>query len=178
MRRFAVALLVFTAAGIATPASLDACGDKYLSLGRGTRYERSPVARQSSAILIYSNPSSELSKTLTKLSVEAALLKAGYKPTTVTAADLKRTLNGHSWDLILVDSADLNAVTPELTSADAPHVVPVLFSPTKNDVKQTLKQYGAVLAAPTRSRTFVDALDDAMFDRESDRKAAAKKARH
>jgi len=178
MRRFAIVLLVFIAAGMAMPAPLDACGDKYLSLGRGTRYERSPVARQASAILIYSNPASELSKTIAKLSVEAALLKAGYKPKMVTAADLARTIHGQSWDLILVDNADLNAVTPQLTTAGAPHVVPVLFKPTKTEVKQTLNTYGAVLASPTKSRTFVDAIDDAMFDRESERKAAAKKARH
>ena len=178
MRRVAAVVLAFVFAGIATPASLDACGDKYLSLGRGTRFERSPVARQTSAILIYSNPASELSKTIAKLSVEASLLKAGYKPTTVTSANLTDTLRGQSWDLILVDTEDLNTVTPKLTGARDPHVVPVLFQPTKTAVNQTRKTYGGVLVNPTKSRTFIDAIDDAMFDQESERKAAAKKAKH
>jgi hypothetical protein len=178
VRGCVIAVLALVAAAVATPVSLDACGDKYLSLGRGTRYERSPVARQTSAILIYASPSSELSKLLTKLSVDAALQKAGYKATTVTAADLTQTLLVKPWDVILVDGSDLNAVAPQLTRKDAPKIVPVLFKPTKSNVKQTMQQYGAVLAEPTKSRTFIDALDDAMWDREAERKAAAKKPRN
>jgi hypothetical protein len=44
-------------------------------------------------------------------------------------------------------------------------------------VKHTLAQYGTAIVAPTKSHTFIDAIDDAMWDRESARRAAERKAR-
>ncbi|MEP6994284.1 MAG: hypothetical protein ABI968_07160, partial [Acidobacteriota bacterium] len=61
-RRIGLAGLV-AALGLWTGADLLACGDKFLVVGRGTRYQRPKNARAAS-ILIYASPSAGLSAAL------------------------------------------------------------------------------------------------------------------
>ena len=104
-RAFIAGLLLVV--GVGASGHLFACGDKFLMLGRGTRYERSPAARQASAILLYANPASELSRTLSRLSVDSMLQRAGYKPTTVSnEAELDAALLERKWDVVVVDAQD------------------------------------------------------------------------
>jgi hypothetical protein len=63
-----------------------------------------------------------------------------------------------------------------LQGAALPHVVPVMYKPTKTDLTQARKLYRIVIYDPGRSRAFIDTIDDAMDLREAEAKAAAKKA--
>ena len=171
-------LLVVAAGGVGTGGHLLACGDKFLMLGRGTRYERSPAARQAAAILMYANPASELSRTLLTLSVDARLQKAGYKPTTVASAtEFDKALREHKWDVVVVDGRDSQVLSQGVQGA-APHVVPVLNKPTKEELTRAKKLYHTVVNTPTRSGVFVDTIDDAMDLHEAETKAAARKTTH
>ena len=174
-RRYVLALLLV--AGARSGADVLACGDKFLMPSRGTRYERSAAARHASAVLIYASPTSQLSRTLTTLSVEPVLQKAGYKPTTVRSeSELARAVRERAYDLVVVDGNDTQAVGRVLQGAALPHVVPVLYQPTKTDFTQAKNLYRTVINDPGRSRAFVDTIDDAMDWREAEAKAAAKKA--
>lgn len=165
--------------GVGTSGHLFACGDKFLMLGRGTRYERSPAARQAAAILVYANAGSELSGTLATLSVEAGLRKKGYRPTTVvSAAELDTALRGRKWDVVVVDAKDSQTISQRVQSAGGPHVVPVLNKPTKDELTQAKKLYHTVVNTPTRSGVFLDTIDDAMDLHEAETRAAAKKTTH
>ena len=154
---------------------LAACGDKYLSIGFGTHYHRSAAERRVAAVLMYANPGSELSRLLAALPVEAAMSKDGYHPVIASSAsELDSALSKRKWDVVVVDGRDTATVVQHLQKLSAPHVVPVLTKPTKDELKQAEKIYDTVLNTPTKTRAFVDVVDDAMDLHEIEARAAAK----
>jgi hypothetical protein len=175
-RAFVGAVLVVVGVGAAD--HLAACGDKYLNLGLGTHYHRSAAERRAAAVLVYANAGSELSRLLTDLSVEAAMNKVGYRPAIASSpSELDAALRARTWDVIVVDGRDTQTVVQRLQKTAAPHVVPVLSRPTKDELKRAEKIYDTVLNTPTRNRTFVDVVDDAMDLHETEIAAAAKAAK-
>ena len=154
-----------------------ACGDKFLMPSRGTRYEGSTASRQASAVLIYASPASQLSRTLTTLTVEPVLQRAGYRPTTVRSEmELAQEVRARTYDLLVVDGNDAEAVGRMLQGAASPRVVPVLYRPSRTDLAQAKKLYRVVLNDPGGSRVFIETIDDAMDLRQAEARAAAKKA--
>ena len=85
MRLVAASLLILS--GLGTTAAPLACGDKFLLPSRGTRFQQPPRERIPATILLYANPASPLPQALTKLSVNVALRKVGYRPTFVDSLD-------------------------------------------------------------------------------------------
>ena len=155
-----------------------ACGDKYLNLGLGTHYHRSTAERRSAAVLMYANPDTELSRTVTALMVEPAMKKAGYQPVLVaSSAELVAALRTRKWDVIVVDGRDTASVIQRLPKGTGPHVVPVLSKPTKDELKLAQRAYETVITNPSRSTVFVDVVDDAMDLHEMEVEAAARAAR-
>ncbi len=164
--------------GVGAADRLAACGDKYLNLGLGTHYHRSAAERRAAAILLYANPGTELSRLVTTLSIEDAMKKVGYQPAILSStAELDAALRARKWDVIVVDGRDTPSVVQHLQKTAAPHIVPVLTRPTKDELKQAEKIYDTVLNTPTKNRTFVDIVDDAMDLHEIEVKAAARAAK-
>ena len=77
-RRLAVGILLSFALWNAGPVLL-ACGDKFLVVSRGTRFER-PAVRRAARILVYANPVSGFAKSLALEPMERTLRKAGPRP--------------------------------------------------------------------------------------------------
>jgi hypothetical protein len=155
-------------------AGLLACGDKFLVLSRGTRFERAPSARKHAAILVYAAPSSRMTDVMSRLSVDAMLRKAGYQPQSVASADqFESELRRGGWDLVLVDLADAPAVAARAGGGAAPLVVPVALGATRTEVSLAKRRFARVIAAPTRGQAFVDAVDDALALRQKTRTARA-----
>lgn len=176
MPRMFIAILLLVGAGAAE--RLAACGDKYLNVGLGTRYHRSTGERRAASILVYANAGSELSRLVATLSVEAAMNKAGYRPAIASSAsELDMALRTRKWDVIVVDGRDTQTLVQRLQKPAAPHVVPVLTRPTRDELKQAEKTYDTVLNTPTKTRVFVDVVDDAMDLHELEAEAAAKAAK-
>ena len=152
--------------GVGSTNILLACGDKFLVSSRSTRYQKPAVARTPSAILIWANPASELSKGLAGVAVDDTLRKVGYRPTTVaTASEFDQALNRGGWDLVIVGAADAQAVSERLRSAGSPAVVPVALNPTTAQFQQVKKEYAVVLKAPAKRQSFLDAVDEALARR-------------
>lgn len=157
----AAGLLVLAGTGVG--GDLLACGDKFLVLSRGTRFQRAATARPPAAILVYANPASALQKALANLPIEETLRKAGYRPTSVANAnELDTALRKGGWDLVLVDVADGQAVTSRIQGETAPVVLPVVYNATGSEVAQVKKQYMCVLKSPTKSQSFLDSIDEAL----------------
>jgi hypothetical protein len=174
-RAITAGLLMLAGIGAAA-ADLAACGDKFLMPALCTRYERSPAARQAAALLVFAEPGSDLSRVMSDLSVEAVLRREGYRPKVVASAtELAAALRASVWDVVVVDGRDRAAVVGSGAGV-APRVVPVLGRPSKDELKAVRKQYGAVVNAPTKGRTFVETIDEAMDLHDADVRAAAKKA--
>jgi len=177
MARALIATLLVVV-GVGTADRVTACGDKYLNLGLGTHYHRSAAERRAAAVLMYANPGSDLSRVLTALPVEAAMNKEGYRPVIASSpSDLDAALRNRKWDVVVVDARDTATVVQRLPKPSAPHVVPVLTRPTKDELKQAEKAYETVLNTPTKTRPFVDVVDDAMDLHEIEERATAKAAK-
>lgn len=161
-RRLLVAgLVVLTFAG----SDLFACGDKFLVVSRGTRFQRAGLARPPATILVYANPTSTLPKALEKAEVDETLRKAGYKPTSVTdPKQLEQTLRKGGWDLVIADLADGTAVRSVVAGATKePMILPVVYRATGSEIAQAKKDYPRVIKGPVKSQAFLDAVDDAVL---------------
>ncbi len=178
MARRSIATLLLVAS-VCTADRLVACGDKYLNLGLGTHYHRSIAERRAAAILMYASPGSELSKLMVMLSVEDAMKKVGYQPAIASsAAELDTLLHARKWDVIVVDGPDTPSVAQRVTqTSGAPHLVPVLTRPTKDQLKHAEHRYDTVINTPSKNRVFVDVVDDAMDLHEIEVEAATKAAK-
>ncbi len=169
-----VGLLVLS--GVVPTTDLSACGDKFLMVSRGTRFQRA-AARQPAAILIYTNPATALPKALANVPVDATLRKAGYRPTSVSGADeLDKALRQGGWDLVLTDLADGAALRGRLQGQGAPAVLPVAFNATSSDMAQAKKDYQLVVKGPVKSQALIDAIDDALALKEKLRAKSGKAA--
>jgi hypothetical protein len=175
MRKSLCAASLVLLMGISSVNILLACGDKFLVSSRGTRYQQAPAVRKPAAILIYTNPASEVPKALASVPVDATLRSVGYRPTTVgTPAEFEKALSQGGWDLILVGLADAEAVSKRVQSNAG--VLPVVVNATAAEMKQTKKQYPVVLKAPTKSQTFLAVIDEALAYRPKDQATARKSA--
>src|SRR4029453_2912683 len=83
-------------------SDLIACGDKFLVVSRGTRFQRSSPARHGANILVYASTNSTLPQALAKAEPDTTLVKAGYQPTLPEGtSDLDLALKQGGWDLII-----------------------------------------------------------------------------
>jgi len=114
--------IVVVALGLSLGGDLLACGDKFLSSGRGTRYQRPKNARAAS-ILIYATPGSQTTM-LRADRVQAVLKHGGHRATTVATLDqLSVIVQGARFDVVLAASEAAAAVQQILGSAPDAAVV-------------------------------------------------------
>ena len=175
MRKALCAASLVILMGISSVNIILACGDKFLVSTRGTRYQQAPAVRKPAAILIYTNPGSEVPKALAGVPVDATLRSVGYRPTTVgTPAEFEKALSQGGWDLILVGLADAEAARKRVQGNTG--VLPVVVNATTAEMKQTKQQYAVVLKAPTKSRMFLAVVDEALAYRSKDQAKTGKSA--
>jgi len=162
MRRRWVSVSVLVMAGVALAnAGLQACGDKFLAVSRGTRFQRAGLVRRPATILVVAPQGSRLAGSVQALGVVDALAKVGYTAVVVSDAEpLPPAPSGRAWDLVV---RDIDGTAG--TVAGAPPVVVVAWDAPKSVVTQARKTYDAVVVRPTRVRAVVDAIDDALFAR-------------
>jgi hypothetical protein len=167
---------LFVLTGIGPTTDLLACGDKFLVISRGTRYQRARIAGRQAAVLVYVNPGSSLGKALVNVPVDESLKKAGYRGASVAnTADLGRAISQGGWDLVIADLADSPEVRGQLAQGTAaPMVLPIAFNPTKATFAQAKKDYARVIKGPIKSQAFLDALDDAVAYIDKQRSQAKK----
>ena len=161
-RRIAFAGLV-AAVGLWTGGDLLACGDKFLVVGRGTRYQRPKNARAAS-ILIYANPSAGLPAALKSLPLESVLKHEGHRSTTVeTPEQLSAILTSGRFDVVLASSVDVATVEKLLGAApDAPVVLAVCDPQNTRQPKETEKSASCALKAPPKAASLLEAIDKAV----------------
>jgi hypothetical protein len=136
--RIGVTALVVAALVLLSAGDLLACGDKYLSSGRGTRYQR-PKSARAASILIYANPSTDLPAAMQDDRVQLALKHAGHRATTVqTLQQLSAVLQGGRFDVVLAASAAAVTVQQLLTGADAAVLVALDSSPGERKLLQAI----------------------------------------
>lgn len=151
----AVALLAWTDA--------EACGDKFLVIGRGVRYQHVRATHPAS-ILIYANPRSHAPAAARELQLESNLKLAGHRPQEVTdAGALEAALRSGGHDLVLSDLADAAALVEWAQAAPSrPMIVPILYKPSQEEQAAARRQFPFLIQAPGKSKAFLGVIDDAM----------------
>lgn len=161
------------AAGFWIGADLLACGDKFLVVGRGTRYQRPKNARAAS-VLIYANPTSGLPAALRSLPVESVLRHEGHRSATVeTLEQLSAILAAGRFDIVLADAHDASAVE-KLFGADpnAPVVLAFCDKASGQVSPVAARSSSCDLNAPPKERSLLDAIDQAVERRDKNARKA------
>lgn len=142
-------------------AGLQACGDKFLSVSRGTRFQRAGLVRKPASILVVAPQGSRFGESVNGLGVVEALAKVGYTATVVADLTQRPTPPGGEWDVVL---REIDGPAPGAMNG-TPAVVVVAWDAPKQALSQARKVYAGVLVRPTKVRAVVDAVDDALFAR-------------
>jgi len=159
-------LLVTVVVTVAASADLDACGDKFLRVGRSARFRRYAAVHPAS-ILIYT-PANSTPAGMKEF--EAVLKRAGHKPVSVgRGVDISSALDTARFDVVIADYADAATINHHAqATASKPAVLPILYKASKSAQTEAERQY-ACLIRP-EAMTKYDAL--AEIDRLLQRRAS------
>jgi hypothetical protein len=120
-------------------ADLDACGDKFLRVGRSARFHRY-AAVHPAAILIYT-PSDATPAGIKEF--EAILKRAGHRPVLLpNGADVRQALAAAPYDVVIANFSDSERIRDGLRgSASPPSLLPILYKPTQAVAELAERQF-------------------------------------
>jgi hypothetical protein len=167
MRACVVTLVLVGMAVVQGADNLQACGDKFLLVGRGVKFRQAYAAIYPASIVVYSRPQHSTAKATRDPRLLADLKAAGHR---VTVAEDERTLANalasDRVDLVLTDVSDADRIAQQAdTSPTHPKVLPVMFQPSKEEAKAIESRYSCRLTSSDRSDRYLSAIDDAMKSR-------------
>jgi hypothetical protein len=168
----AVALVTLISLGA---QAVSACGDKFLLVGRGVRFQRAYAAIHPASILIVVPPKSVKNAAVRDSHLQTALKMAGHRVELVPQANLAEQIGRSRYDIILAERADALAI-PDLVSAAPvkPSVVGVLEDPSAADLAEARQRLQAVLKTPQSLFEILKLVDDVMATRlDNSRRQAA-----
>lgn len=163
MRKLSASALL-VAAVLLSGTTASACGDKLLAFGRGLRFQRWYAAQQANLVIYSAGPqtsailgSAKLQTTLRRAVRSLQLVEGGPQ--------LDQALKSGKVDVLLVDFADLAAITAQLQSAPSkPVILPVIVKPSKAGLAAALKEYKFAIKAGGDFE-YLAAIDEAMKSR-------------
>jgi len=165
-----IALVVGLVLGVSAlyPAAL-ACGDKFLMVGRGARFQRAYASVYPGKILIYARPSTDAKAAIRDPQLHKALRQAGHAVSMIEDwALLEAALKTASTDIVLVDVAEAARLQATLAAAPThPDALFVAFPSAQppSDVICRLK-------SSDRPIRFLDEVENAMKARSKRAKAS------
>ena len=166
--------VVLTVAG-AGSQTVSACGDKFLLVGRGVRFQRAYAAIHPASILIVLPPKSVKEAAVRDSRLQTALKMAGHRVEVVAPANLTDVLGRAKYDIILAERADAFAITDGGPGGPMkPSVVGVLEDPSAVELAAARQRLQGVLKTPQPLSEILKLLDEVMKTRvDSARRQAA-----
>jgi hypothetical protein len=163
MRRFLPGLVMLATLCLSW-TDAQACGDKFLVLGRGVRNQRAAGASHPARILVYLDPNGHLAEAMQEMNLGTHMKLAGHKVRSVeTRADLATALASGHYDIVLADISNMRALESDVRSAPAkPALLPVIYNPTGEELAMAERQYSCVMKSPSKKQHFLAVIDDAM----------------
>lgn len=151
----AAGLLAGAAAGV------EACGDKFLRVGRGARYQGGYVAIRPACILLYARPGSELAATMRELA--PALQRAGHHPVVLEdSGAMAAAMSRDHPNLILASIEDIGTLTKAVAESPRTDVLPLLLHPSTGAREAALRDYHHVAESPGRKQDLLAHIDEVM----------------
>ncbi len=154
---------ILAAALLTTSGATDtqACGDKFLRVGRGARYQRAYVAAHSATILLLARPGSSVAASLREL--EPALKRAGHKPVLVEdASAVAPALGRERFNIILADLKDVSSVESAAKADGRVDLLPLLDQPTPAARASATQDYRCVADTPGKKAQVLAEIDEIM----------------
>jgi hypothetical protein len=172
MRRYGPILTVFTAMFLQDAGTAQACGDKFLMVGRGVKFQRAYAAIHPASIVIFAQPQRHAAKAIRDPRLQSDLKLAGHRVVLVdNDAALARALESDKVDLVLTDVADADRTSKQgAASPSKPTVLPVMYEPTREEAKEIEARYQCRLRSSDRADRYLVTIDDAMKTRADQRK--------
>ena len=174
MTRISVAVAwVALMAAVAGGDSVQACGDKFLLVGRGVKFRQAYAAIYPASIVVYTQaPQQNVAKAMLDARLQSLLKTAGHH---VTIAEddraLTRALESDRVDLVLTDLSSADRIARQANAAPThPIVLPVMFEPSKEEAKAVEARYNYRLTTADRPDRYLSTIDDAMKVRVAQRK--------
>lgn len=172
MRRALGVATVVASALLANPVA-HACGDKLLSIARGTRLKQTYKAAHPAAMLMYvgdvsrSSSSRERSELVQMSILYMSLRQAGHTiEVAQSPGEMDEALRRRQFQFVLATPRDIDALGRQLAAAgSAPSLLPVLFKPRKADLVAAEKEYPLVLKIPATSTDHLEGIERLMTSR-------------
>ena len=155
-------LLVTVVICLFSASDAAACGDKYLTVGRGARYQRGYVSLRPVAVAVLGHASTGKKDFLSRLKM------AGHRVEVMNdVAALKARVAVSKFDVVLADIVDASAVTASLSDLAAkPMFLPVVEAGSPK-AAEAHREYGCLLSGDAKSKkqSFLAVLDQAVESR-------------
>jgi hypothetical protein len=175
MRAYKTILMAVAAVFLQDGVGAQACGDKFLLLGRGVKFQRAYAAIYPASIVVYAQPQRNAAKAIRDPRLQSDLKLAGHRVSVVESeAALVRVLRSERVDLVLTDVADADRTSTEgAASASKPTVLPVMYEPSREEAKRIEARYQCRLKSSDRADRYLRTIDDAMKVRVDQKKRSA-----
>jgi hypothetical protein len=146
----------------AATGNSEACGDKFLRVGRGARYQRGYVAVHPASLLLLARPGSSVAATLKEL--EPTLKRAGHKPVVVReTAAVPEALERGRFNIVLTDLKDVPVVEDATrTAGTRVDVLPFITAPTPEARAAAEQGYHCVAEVPGKKAEVLGKIDEIM----------------
>ena len=175
MRTYKAILMAVAAVFLQDGVDAQACGDKFLLLGRGVKFQRAYAAIYPASIVIYAQPQRSAAKAIRDPRLQSDLKLAGHRVFVVESEPaLARALASERVDLVLTDAADADRTATEgAASPSKPTVLPVMYEPTREEAKRIEARFQCRLKSSDRAERYLATIDDAMKVRADQKKRTA-----
>jgi hypothetical protein len=161
-------LILVTLAIAATPIGwrpVEACGDKFLLVGRGVRFQRAYAAVHPANILIYARPTTSANRAIRDPQFQKSLRQAGHQVSVIEDPTLfEHALQLSPFDIVLADLLEAPAIDRLVTSSPSHAKVLYVEYPT-GSTKALASQFMCELKAGDRATRFLDKIDAEMKTR-------------
>ena len=172
MRRILLGVGLVSGALLLAWTEARACGDKFLVIGRGVRYQRAHGAVQRASIVMYLDPKGHLEAVLKESRLEANLKLAGHTLRSVAdRSELGEILRSERYDILLADISEMVNLEGEVQSAARPFFLPVIYNPSGEELAEAERQYSCVMKSPSTKRHYLAVIDDAIVQKQKARAA-------
>jgi CheY-like chemotaxis protein len=137
------------------------CGDKFLLIGRGLRYEKIYIASHPASMVIYSLKDKEAKN------LEVTLQKAGHKiKDASTEQELFSLLNSGKFDLVLMDLNNAGLLSEKiLQSSSKPFILPVINQSKVQNAELNRMQQPCILKYQQKNKDAIKLIDQVMDDK-------------
>jgi hypothetical protein len=166
-------VIALGAAVLHQQVAAQACGDKFLMVGRGARFHRAYAAIYPASIVIYSQAQRHAARAIRDPRLRADLKLAGHRVSLVEDdGALAQALAADRVDIVLTDAEDADRTSRQAAVASSkPAVLPVMYEPTGEEAREIEARYQCRLKGSDRVDRYLAAIDDAMKARVNQRKA-------